>query len=175
MIQISLVTFLAIFLVGSPVIEYIEHFQEENSDIGFVFEQRGDQLLIKVPFNLPYHYETVFEVNPSELVVFKGDFYRAVNKAFVNDTVFTGYKRENLTRQNVFELMGSVAQNFDNDADPLKSLERVIKSFAKQYYTQQIIQYTYFWNETPTVSHYFMSQNHETSFSFLLSPPPQIS
>ena len=109
--------------------------------------------MIKVPFNLPYHYETVFEVNPNEFVVFKGEFYRAINKAFVNDTVFTGYKRENLTRQNVFELMGSVSQNFGNDTDPLKSLERVIKSFAKQYYSEQFTQNIYCWNETETDLH----------------------
>ena len=155
--------------------EYFEFLASENHRLEVYFEQENESLLVKVPFNLPYHVETNFAVTPNELVVYKGEFYRSVTKAFKNDTVYTAYQRENLTRQNIFELMGQVSQDFDKDENPAKSLVRVLKNFSSHFYQPELKQTLFFWNFKTRPNLVFRNKLFDLPCILLNSPPPKFS
>lgn len=173
--QILLAFSLLAFLLGKPLLEYIEFSKELQEESSLVFETRGDRLQVKVPFLLPYQSQSIIMESSNELVVFEGSFYRATSKVLERDTLFTTYQKENLTRQNVFELMAQVSQNFDNQKhnDPLKSLVEVLKHVSKHYLKTDAKYITYFWNFEPTVAHSFVSHSFQSPNLVLFSPPPR--
>lgn len=163
------------FLLGKPILEYAEFSKELNDESSLVFENKGDRLQVKVLFLLPYQSQSIVMESSNELVVFEGSFFRATSKVLERDTLFTTYQKENLTRQNVFELMAQVSQNFDNQEhnDPLKSLVEVLKHVSKHYLKSDAKYITYFWNFNPIVTHTFVFNSFQSPNLVLFSPPPR--
>lgn len=173
--QILLCFGLLAFLLGKPIFEYLEFSKELKDEPSLVFETKGDLLQVKVPFLLPYQSQSIIIENTNELVIFEGSFYRATFKILKRDTLFTTYQKENLTRQNVFELMAQVSQNFDSQKrnDPLKSLVEVLKHISKHYLKTESKYTTYFWNFEPSLAHAFVLIHFQTPNLLLFSPPPK--
>ncbi len=163
-------------MLGKPIIEFIEIDEEISSNFNLIVTKNGDVLNLKIPFHLPYQNQKIVYDDVDELIMFDGNFYRGTSKVFENDTLFTGYQKENLTRQNVFELMAQVSQNLNEEKknDPLKSLVEVLKHISKHYLKSDAKYIIYFWNFETINTHSFTSKICFSPQLDFFSPPPQV-
>lgn len=164
--------FLAAFLLGESIFEYYIFEKTKSTEEQVIFERNHDLLVVKVPIQLPYLSEVQFSEMTGDLVVFERDFFRSVNKFFSGDTLVTVFRKENITRQGVFEMLGQVTEDFDSHKSPLTSLNDFLKSLSKIYYNSGENFLVFFWNYRHSDLHFSYHNLYQQISLSHQSPPP---
>jgi len=167
--------FLAAFLLGENIFEYYIFEKTKTTEGQVLFERNDNLLVVKVPFQLPYLSDVQFSEMTGELVVFEGDFFRSENKFYTGDTLVTIFKKENITRQGVFEMLGQVSEDFDSHKSPLTSLNDFLKNLSKIYYNTDAHFLVFFWNFQPSDFKYSYNNFYRQITLSHHSPPPIFS
>ncbi len=165
-----------VFLFGNHLLDYYSFLSESQDGIGPQIAKKQGELVIKVPFMIPYNNISDFEIAPEDIVIYEAEFFRAVSKIALQDTLITTYRAEALTRQSMFEMMGVVAEHIEKQTNknPLRTLSKLIKGFSKNFYSPEYGYMVYFWNELHHHSLKILSTDFCSFQSDVPNPPPNV-
>lgn len=145
-----------------------------------LIEQEGDNLVLKFNLAIPYQNNFTSNSTSEKLAIYKGEFYRESKQVYENDTLYVTYQRENISRENFYDLLNEVSENLDdfskNESDnSSKNTLKFFKNLVKDYTTFGANNIAYFWVEDIPLRNYTFTLTKYSSELSLTSPPPQIS
>ncbi len=172
---ISLSLLLVMNMIGKPLLEYYqEEVKSSLSEETVFFEENGDKLTVKVPFQLPYQSASYNFEDVQDVVVYKGNFYRTVKRVFENDTLYTQLKKESIDRSNLFDMVSQVTKNYDKKpVDPIQNIIDILKTFSSNYHTTSVSYYAFFWTDWLKFSHTEPISLYHSHAGVITAPPPR--
>ncbi len=162
-------------MIGRPFLEYFREEVKTALEVEAVaFQEDGDHLLLKVPFNLPYQSTSYNFDSGEDLIIYRGDFYRTTSRVFENDTLYTMLRKETPDRGNILEMMSQVSKNYDKKpVDPVQDVIKLLKNFSNSYHTVSVTYYTFFWTDWLRFDHNEPVSLYHSQERLISSPPPR--
>jgi hypothetical protein len=110
----------------------LNEWQESNvvKDTGFV-ELKGDKLVFKMQLSLPYQSEWKNELIDGNNAIFEGEFFKSYEQVYHCDTLYTYYKRLDISRDNIMSLMNEVRENLNLFLEKHKTTSQKALEFSK--------------------------------------------
>ena len=110
----------------------LNEWQESNvvKDTGFV-ELKGDKLVFKMQLSLPYQSEWKNELIDGNNAIFEGEFFKSYEQVYHCDTLYTYYKRLDVSRDNIMSLMNEVHENLNLFSEKHKTTSQKALEFSK--------------------------------------------
>ncbi|MFN3489181.1 MAG: hypothetical protein ACK4YV_08600 [Emticicia sp.] len=102
-------------------------------------ELEGDKLIFKVQLSLPYQSEWKNELIDGNTAIFEGEFFKSYEQIYRGDTLYTYYKRLDLSRDNIMALMSEVHENLNLFSEKHKTTSQKSLEFSKnltKYYVE---------------------------------------
>ncbi|MFN3851822.1 MAG: hypothetical protein ACK4NY_20460 [Spirosomataceae bacterium] len=167
-------------MLGFTFVTFWNEWQEAHSvKSSNLVELRGDTLIFKVPISIPYQSE--WEAKPTEerMAIFDGEFYHSYKQAYQNDTLYTYYTHQRVSRENIYTLLHDVHDNLNqfskkNIPPAQKSLD-FFKNLSKDYVEIHTRLITLFWVEDLPIQNYAYSSDYVQIPLEVSSPPPVFS
>ncbi len=175
--SISLLVLLVCNILGSTFVMLLDKWHEQRMvQPSVFFEEKGEQLVMKVPMAIPYLSSWNESEETDGLIIFKGDFFRTYERKFANDTLYTYCKKENASRENVFSLLQQVKKHVSEEptSNGKKTLN-FFKNLTKDYTQFGNNTIAYFWVEDLPLQNYTYLEFIPASTSFIHSPPPDLA
>ncbi|WP_116983924.1 hypothetical protein [Emticicia sp. C21] len=154
----------------------MDKWQEQRTvQSNIFFEEKGEELVIKVPMAIPYLAGWDESEAADGLVIYKGDFFRTTQRKFSNDTLYTYCTKENASRENVFSLLQQVKKHVsDEPTSPGKKALNFFKNLTKDYTQFNTHTIAYFWVEDLPLKIYTYQEFVPASTKLVHSPPPDL-
>lgn len=139
-------------------------------------ELEGDKLVFKMQLSLPYQSEWKNELNDGNTAIFEGEFFKSYEQVYHGDTLYTYYKRLDLSRDNIMALMNKVHENLNlfsekNKTTSQKALE-FSKNLAKDYVELRSKMLVWFKVEDLPRRNYFINNFYDSLPLTVNAPPP---
>lgn len=139
-------------------------------------EVKDEVLVLKVPMSIPYQNEWTDKVAIEKLAIFEGDFYKSYEQSFQNDTLYTFYQKQQLSRENMLSLLQHLGDNLDNFStkkdEHSKKNSNLIKLITKDYVEFHRKSIVFFWIEDLGIKNYEYSLAYNQPLLRLKTPPP---
>jgi len=139
-------------------------------------EVEGDKLVFKMQLSLPYQSEWKNELIDGNTAIFEGEFYKSYEQVYRGDTLYTYYKRLDLSRDNIMALMNEVHENLNlfsekNKTTSQKALE-FSKHLAKDYVELRSKMLVWFKIEDLPCRNFFINTFYYNTPQSVNAPPP---
>lgn len=92
---------------------------------------KDDKLVFKMQLSLPYQSEWKNELLDGNTAIFEGEFFQSYEQVYRNDTLYTYYKRINISRDNIMALMNEAHENLNLFSKNHKSTGQKALEFSK--------------------------------------------
>ncbi|WP_041693402.1 hypothetical protein [Emticicia oligotrophica] len=114
LVSILLLALLLCNVLASTFIFLVNEWQESHKvkETSFV-EVKDEQLIFKMQLSLPYQSEWKNELIDGNTAVFEGEFYQSYEQVYRADTLYTYYRRINISRDNIMALMNEAHENLN--------------------------------------------------------------
>lgn len=142
-------------------------------------ELRGDTLIFKIPISIPYQNEWEAKPTDERMAIFEGEFYHSYKQSYQNDTLYTYYTHQRVSRDNIYTLLHDVQDNFNEFSkkknNPTQKTLDFFKNLSKDYVEIHARLITIFWVEDLPIQNFAYSSSHTQVQLKVNSPPPVFS
>lgn len=118
--------------LGYTFVFLVNEWQESHRVKATSFvEVEGDKLIFKMQLSLPYQSEWKNELIDGNTAIFEGEFFKSYEQIYRGDTLYTYYKRLDLSRDNIMALMNEVHENLNLFSEKHKTTSQRALEFSK--------------------------------------------
>lgn len=118
--------------LGYTFVFLLNEWQESHQVKATSFvEVEGDKLIFKMQLSLPYQSEWKNELIDGNTAIFEGDFFKSYEQIYHGDTLYTYYKKVDLSRDNIMALMSEVHENLNLFSEKHKTTSQKALEFSK--------------------------------------------
>lgn len=118
--------------LGYTFVFLINEWQENHRVKATSFVKlEGDKLVFKMQLTLPYQSEWKNELIDGNTAIFEGEFFKSYEQIYQGDTLYTYYKRLDLSRDNIMALMNQVHENLNLFSEKHKTTSQKALEFSK--------------------------------------------
>lgn len=111
---------------------FVNEWQESHKVKATSFvEVKNDKLIFKMQLSLPYQSEWKNELLDGNTAVFEGEFYQSYEQVYRGDTLYTFYKRINISRDNIMALVKEAHENLNLFSKNHKTTSQKALEFSK--------------------------------------------
>jgi hypothetical protein len=174
--SISLLVLLIFNILDSTFVFLIDKWQEQYIvQPNVFFEERGDQLVMKLPMSIPYLGSWEESEKTDGFIIYKGVFFRTTQRIFANDTLYTYGAKERAGQENMLSLLQQIKKHVSNaPVSPGRKALDFLKNLTKDYIQFDSSSVSFFEIEDLPLKIYTHHGIMLTSIKLVLSPPPDL-
>jgi len=140
-------------------------------------ELEGDKLIFKMQLSLPYQSEWKNELIDGNTAIFEGEFFKSYEQVYHRDTLYTYYKKVDLSRDNIMSLMNEVHENLNLFSEKHKTTSQKAlessKHLTKDYIEFRSKIWVWYKVEDLPCRNYFINTFYY-NFTLTINAPPPI-
>jgi hypothetical protein len=178
LISIILLSLLVCNALSFTFIFLLNEWQESHvvKNTSFV-ELEGDKLIFKMQLSLPYQSEWKNELIDGNTAIFEGEFFKSYEQVYHRDTLYTYYKKVDLSRDNIMSLMNEVHENLNLFSEKHKTTSQKAlessKHLTKDYIEFRSKIWVWYKVEDLPCRNYFINTFYY-NFTLTINAPPPI-